>query len=76
MVLLDLVWRIKFVRNRNDDDREINHHGRPVEVGEAETRPGSTVQVVSIRFLSSFPETDLVLLLTQFLRLLIKILLL
>ena len=31
---------------RNDDDREINHHGRPVEVGEAESSPEGTVQVV------------------------------
>ena len=32
--------------NRNDDDREINHHGRPVEVGEVESRPGSANQVI------------------------------
>ena len=31
--------------NRNDEDREINHHGRPVDVGEAESRPGSTAKV-------------------------------
>ena len=30
---------------RNDEDREINHHGRPVEVGEDESRPGSTNKV-------------------------------
>ena len=30
---------------RNDEDREINHHGRPVDVGEAESRPGSTAKV-------------------------------
>ena len=29
---------------RNDDDREINHHGRPVEVGEEQSsRPGSCI---------------------------------
>ena len=27
---------------RSDEDREINHHGRPVEVGEEDTRPGSS----------------------------------
>ena len=32
-------------QNRNDEDREINHHGRPVEVGEAESRPKSTNEV-------------------------------
>ena len=32
-------------KNRNDEDREINHHGRPVEVGEDESRPGSTNKV-------------------------------
>ena len=37
-------------KNRNDDDREINHHGRPVEVGEAESRPENTVQVVLKQF--------------------------
>ena len=31
--------------NRNDEDREINHHGRPVDVGEAESRPASTAKV-------------------------------
>ena len=25
------------MQNRNDDDREVNHHGRSIEVGEAET---------------------------------------
>merc|ERR1711899_551645 len=30
---------------RDDEDREINHHGRPVEVGEVESRPGSAHQV-------------------------------
>ena len=30
---------------RNDEDREINHHGRPVEVGEAESRPESSAKV-------------------------------
>ena len=28
--------------SRNDDDREINHHGRPVEVGEQDSRRGSS----------------------------------
>ena len=31
---------------RNDDDREINHHGRPVEVGEQSSRPGSSMSKV------------------------------
>ena len=25
------------MQNRNDDDREVNHHGRSIEVGEAGT---------------------------------------
>lgn len=32
---------------RNDDDREINHHGRPVEVGEQDSRRGSSVVKVA-----------------------------
>ena len=32
-------------KTRNDEDREINHHGRPVEVGEDESRPGSKNKV-------------------------------
>ena len=28
---------ISKVQNRNDDDREVNHHGRSIEVGEAGT---------------------------------------
>ena len=32
-------------QNRNDEDREINHHGRPFEVVEAESRPNSTNEV-------------------------------
>ena len=36
---------------RNDEDREINHHGRPVEVCEAEFGPdGSMVKVVDNHF--------------------------
>ena len=35
---------------RNDEDREINHHGRPVEVGEAESRPESSAKVPSRYF--------------------------
>ena len=34
--------------SRNDDDREINHHGRPVEVGDQDSRPGSNVTVCPI----------------------------
>ena len=30
---------------RNDEDREINHHGRPVEVAEAESRRDSSIKV-------------------------------
>ena len=37
---------MKFSQNRNDDDREINHHGRPVEVGEAESMPDSKAEVI------------------------------
>ena len=43
-----LRWRVVLKQNtlnRNDEDREINHHGRPVDVGEAESRPGSTAKV-------------------------------
>ena len=29
-------WLMFFFLNRDDEDREINHHGRPVEVGEDE----------------------------------------
>ena len=37
---------IVFVELRTDEDREINHHGRPVEVGEeVETRPSSGIKV-------------------------------
>ena len=36
-----------FVELRTDEDREINHHGRPVEVGEeVETRPSSGIKVI------------------------------
>ena len=37
-------------KKRNDEDREINHHGRPVEVGEAESRPKSTNEVGTKNF--------------------------
>ena len=38
----------KVLRNRNDEDREINHHGRPVEVGEAESSPANgVIKVIS-----------------------------
>jgi len=30
---------------REDEDREINHHGRPVEVGEAENLPSNAVMI-------------------------------
>ena len=36
--------------SRNDDDREINHHGRPVEVGEQDSRPGSSITKVVCKF--------------------------
>ena len=37
-----------FVENlpRNDEDREINHHGRPVEVGGDNSRPASGITKV------------------------------
>ena len=39
-----------FSSSRNDDDREINHHGRPVEVGgEQSSRAGSSVQKVFVK---------------------------
>ena len=39
--------KIIFVELRTDEDREINHHGRPVEVGEeVETRPSSGIKVI------------------------------
>ena len=34
--------------NREDEDREINHHGRPVEVGEAENLPSDSVIKVNV----------------------------
>ena len=34
--------------NRDDEDREINHHGRPVEVGEAESSPANGVIKVNL----------------------------
>ena len=58
----------KDLRNRNDEDREINHHGRPVEVGEDESRPDSTVKVICKTHSYLLP-------LTTFSRLLTKILL-
>ena len=39
---------------RNDDDREINHHGRPVEVGEDNSRPASGITKVLILTLCSW----------------------
>ena len=53
---------------RNDEDREINHHGRPVEVGEDDSRPDSTVKVICKTHSYLLP-------LTTFSRLLTKILL-
>ena len=37
LILPFYVWRsMSKVQNRNDDDREVNHHGRTIEVGEAD----------------------------------------
>ena len=33
---------------RDDEDREINHHGRPVEVGEGENLPSNGVIKVNL----------------------------
>ena len=37
-----------FFLNRDDEDREINHHGRPVEVGEDENVPSNGVIKVNL----------------------------
>ena len=37
-----------FFLHRDDEDREINHHGRPVEVGEAESSPANGVIKVNL----------------------------
>ena len=42
---------LKFL-NRDDEDREINHHGRPVEVGEAENLPSNGVIKVNSELLN------------------------
>ena len=34
-----------FFWNRDDEDREINHHGRPVDVGETETVQANVIKV-------------------------------
>ena len=39
---------------RNDEDREINHHGRPVEVGGDNSRPASGITKVLILTLCSW----------------------
>ena len=39
---------------RSDEDREINHHGRPVEVGEEDTRPCSSSDKVEREIYLSF----------------------
>ena len=38
--------------NRDDEDREINHHGRPVEVGENEILPAKNIIKVNLGLLS------------------------
>ena len=43
---MNILLAIVSTENRNDDDREINHHGRPVEVGEVESRPASAINKV------------------------------
>ena len=37
-----------FFLNRDDEDREINHHGCPVEVGEDENVPSNGVIKVNL----------------------------
>ena len=53
-------WEIRTRKNaillRTDEEREINHHGRPVEVGEVETGPGSSSDKVEGKIYLLMPD--------------------
>ena len=40
--------KIIFVELRTDEDREINHHGRTVEIGETENPQANVIKVYSM----------------------------